>query len=283
MSDFKLTAENYYSSEANWEYCSVSQFKQFCGTNSRKGCEARAMAELRGEWQQEVTKALLIGSILDELWSGATAEDLINKFPDCVSTRGATKGQLKSEYQQAFQLYQRTLRDEKFRQFMSGDKQTIMTGEINGLKFKIKMDSYIDGVCITDLKTTQDASMDFRIFIPDSGQRVPFYIAQNYDIQLAVYQEIVRQNTGKKLPCYIAAVDKKPHPLPVIINLEQPLLDKALEEVKRNTDKISRLKSGEIEPIRCDSGDCDYCRDTYECKVMSASEFETHDISKNDI
>lgn len=28
-----LTAENYYSQEANEEYMSVSQFKDFCGTS----------------------------------------------------------------------------------------------------------------------------------------------------------------------------------------------------------------------------------------------------------
>ncbi len=44
-----------------------------------------------------------------------------------------------------------------------------------------------------------------------------------------------------------------------------------------NCEKIIRLKSGEIEPIRCNSGDCDYCRDTYVCEVVSSSEFETFD------
>ena len=97
----KLDESNYYSQEANWDYCSVSQYKQFCGSNARRGCEARAMAELKGEWHQEVTKALLIGSILDDLWSGATSEDLIIKYPDCVSTRGSTKGELKAEFRQS--------------------------------------------------------------------------------------------------------------------------------------------------------------------------------------
>jgi hypothetical protein len=166
---------------------------------------------------------------------------------------------------------------------MSGDKQTIMTGEIEGLPFKIKMDSYIPSVCITDLKTTQDASMDFRYYIPDSGQRLPFFLAYGYDIQLAIYREIVRQNTGENLRCYIAAIDKRSHPLPLTLEMEPPLLDKALEEVKRNCERVIRLKNGDIEPIRCDSGSCDYCRDTYECKIISASEFETHDIGKNDI
>lgn len=44
-----LTPENYYSPEANFEYMSVSQFKDFSGTYGQVGCEARAMAKLRGE------------------------------------------------------------------------------------------------------------------------------------------------------------------------------------------------------------------------------------------
>lgn len=276
----ELTKDNYYSLEMAQKYCSASQYKSFIGYPLSKVCEERAMAELRGEWKQETTKALLIGSILDSLWEGATTDELVDRFPECVSTRGATKGQLKSEFQQAIQLYERTVRDKKFSQYMSGEKQVQMTGVIADLPFKIRMDSYIDGVCITDLKTTQDASRDFRYYIPDSGERLPFYLAYNYDVQLAVYREIVRQNTGDTLRCYIAAVDKKPHPLPVIIEMEPQLLDEALENVKRNCGHIIKLKSGEIEPmIRCE--ECDYCRDTYECTVVSTSEFETHDVERN--
>ena len=272
----KLTESNYYSLESNQEYCSASQYKSFMGYPLSPGCEERAMAELSGKWEQETTKAMLIGSILDSLWEGADAETLVERFPECVSTRGATKGQLKSEYQQAIQLYQRTLKDETFCKLMSGDKQVIMTGEIEGLKFKIKMDSFIDGVCITDLKTTQDASMDFRYFIPDSGQRLPFYSAWGYDTQLAIYREIVRQNTGKVLRCYIAAIDKKTHPLPAVIELLPKLLDDRLLEVKKNANKIIQLKSGEIKVLgRCEC--CDYCRDTHKVQLVSNEEFETHD------
>ena len=42
-----LTNDNYYSPEANWEYMSVSQYKQFLK------CEAAAMAQLKGEWSSE--------------------------------------------------------------------------------------------------------------------------------------------------------------------------------------------------------------------------------------
>lgn len=275
----KLDESNYYSQAANMEYCSASQYKSFIGYPLYKACEAKAMAELKGAWIPETSKAMLIGSILDSLWEGATSEQLVEKFPDCVSTRGTTKGQLKSEYLQAITLYERTLRDEMFCKMMSGDKQVIMTGAIADLPFKIKMDSYVDGVCITDLKTTQDCSQDFRYYIPDSGERLPFYSAWGYDIQLAIYREIVRQNTGKTLRCYIAAIDKKPHPLPAIIEIEPKILDEKLEEVKRNAHKIISLKNGEIPKAllaRCE--ECDYCRDTYECRILSTSEFETHEV-----
>lgn len=277
-----LTDDNYYSLEADKEYCSASQLLDFIGRPIIPGCEARAMAKLRGEYQEETTKAMLVGSILDTLWEldDLPLEEKINiiaeKFPDCVSSRGNTKGELKTDYKQAIKLYQRTLQDELFCQFMSGEKQRIMTGEIEGMPFKIKMDSYIPGKAIVDLKTTKDASMNYRNYIADSGNWETFYRSFSYDIQLAIYREIVRQNTGETLRCYIAAVDKKDHPLPQIIELSPKLLDEALETVKSKVPMVKMLKSGEVKNL-CRCEECDYCRDTYKCKVLSSEEFETQD------
>ena len=272
-----LTEQSYYSAEMNKKYCSASQYLSFVGRPAVPGCEARTMAELNGEYQPETTKAMQIGSILDALWEGATTEELVDRFPDCVSTRGATKGQIKSEFYQAIQMYQRTSKDPLFAKYMSGKKQVIMTGEIEGLPFKIKMDSFHPGAAIVDLKTTQDSHPSHRYYNKLTGERLAFYLWWNYDVQLAIYREIVRQNTGDELPCFIAAIDKKPHPRPEIIQLDDVLLDEALETVKQNCKKIIMLKSGEIDPIRCESDDCDYCRDTYTCKGVTSGEFETMD------
>ena len=38
----QLTNENYYGKEANQEYLSVSQYKDFFGSLGKKGCESRA-------------------------------------------------------------------------------------------------------------------------------------------------------------------------------------------------------------------------------------------------
>ena len=172
---FSLTEKNYYSLEADRIYCSASQYLSMIGRPEIPGCEARAMAVLNGEYKEETSKAMLIGSILDTLWE---LDDLpfeeklniiANRFPECVSSRGSTKGELKTEYKQAVELYKRTLQDELFCQFMSGEKQVIMTGEIEGVPFKIKMDSYIPDTAIVDLKTTKDVSTKYRTYIPDSG------------------------------------------------------------------------------------------------------------------
>lgn len=272
-----LTESNYYTSEMDQVYCSASQYKDFEGCPIRPGCEERALKTISGEFVPETTKAMLMGSILDALWENDDPEYILQRFPDCVSSKGATKGQLKAEYQQIINIYQRTLREEKFCAYMSGDKQTIMTGVIEGLPFKIKIDSFIPGKAITDLKTTQSLDRNFRYFIPDSGERVPFYIAFGYDIQLAIYREIVRQNTGDTLRCYLAAVDKKPHPICDIIELTPKILDEALEGIKRNCADIIALKNGEVKPIRCNNSECDYCRDTHKCEVISNEEFELNE------
>lgn len=272
-----LQENNYYTIEASKEYCSASQLKDICGCPLLPGCEERALKTINGEYKPETTKALLMGSILDALWENDDPEYILERFPDCVSSRGATKGQLKAEYQQVMNMYQRTQREEKFCMYMSGDKQIIMTGIIEDLPFKIKIDSYIEGKAIVDLKTTQTLDRNFRYYIPDSGERVPFYIGYGYDIQLAIYREIVRQNTGDTLRCYLACVDKKPHPICDVIELPPKMLYEALEGVKRNCGRIIQLKNGEIQPLRCEHSDCDYCRDTHKCEVISTDEFELND------
>lgn len=275
-----LTEQNYYSVAMNQKYCSASQFRDFCGTPFLHACEERALKTLNGEWKPETTKALLMGSLLDALWENDDPEYLIERFPDCVSTRGATKGQLKSEFQQVINIYQMTLKSERFCAYMSGKKQVIQTGVIEGLPFKIKIDSFHEDKAIVDLKTTQTLDRNHRYYVPDSGERLPFYLYQNYDVQLAIYREVVRQNSGYTLPCYLAVADKMTHPICDVIQLPPKMLDEALDRVKRNAEHIIQLKNGEIEPIRCESSDCHYCRDTHVCQVISTDEFEANDIPK---
>ena len=244
----RLTAENYYSQEANKEYMSVSQFKDFVGTYGRRGCEFEAMEKLEGRWNPEPTTAMLVGSYVDSYIEG-TLDRFMNENPDIFSR----SGELKAPYKKAEDIISRIERDEYFMKYLSGEKQTIMTADLFGCKWKIKMDSYIPGVAIVDLKVM--ASITENKWVKDIGY-LDFVRYWNYDIQGAVYQKVVELNTGKKLPFYIAAATKETEPDIRIIQVTQNYLDEALELVRANIGRVLTVKNGEDEPDRCDVCDC---------------------------
>lgn len=256
----ELTNDNYYSMESNMYYCSVSQYKSFIGTPSNPACEAAAMADLRGEIEHKaVSTALLVGSYVDAYYSGEF-DQFIDEHPEIFRMNGT----LKSAFKQANTMIARSKKDALFQRYMEGDKQLILTGDIEGVPFKVKIDS-TDHKRITDLKTVRKISETF--FVKDSGERITFIEKWNYDLQAAIYQEIYFQNYGKRLPFYICAVDKSRssidgsfHPRIAVIQIPQSAMDDRLAEVRHNVRRIEMLKTGEIEPIAC--GVCDYCADT---------------------
>ena len=240
-----LNAENYYSREANLEYMSVSQFKAF------DACPAAAMAELRGEYQRPTSTALLVGSYVDAFFEG-TLEDFKARNAAAILKRD---GNLKADYVQAETMIDRAYKDALFMEYMSGEKQVIMTGEIMGVKVKIKIDSYHAGKMIVDLKTVRDFD---RVSTPNG--RKHFIDAWGYDLQGAVYQEIVRQNTGDKLPFYIAAITKETVPDLDVIQISQAVLDRAYEHFTKFVTYYDGVKRGVFEEDHC--GVCNYCKST---------------------
>lgn len=246
----QLTAENYYSKEANREYMSVSQFKDFAGTYGKMPCEFYAMEKLEGRWEDEKTTALMVGSYVDAYFEGT-----LERFKEENPSLFKRDGNLKAEYVKAEEIIARIERDEYFMKYMSGQKQVIMTGELFGTKWKIKIDSYIPDVAIVDLKIM--ASITDLKWVKDIGY-LDFVRYWGYDIQGAIYQEIVRQNTGKKLPFYIAGATKEKEPDIRIIHVTDNYLQEALNLVEMNIPRILNVKSGEAEPDKCEL--CDCCR-----------------------
>lgn len=185
---FQLTSENYYSDIANYEYMSVSQFKDFAGTYGKLGCEECAMAKIRGKYKEPDRTALLEGSYVDSFYEGT-----LDKFKEEHAELFRQDGELKANFIKAEKAIARSLRDPLFQEYMSGEKQVIMTGELFGSKWKIKMDSYHPGRAIVDLKYMQ--SLTKFGYVPDIGY-LDFVRYWGYDLQGAIYQEIVYQNTG---------------------------------------------------------------------------------------
>lgn len=236
-----ITRENYFSEEAQNQYMGATQFKAFMA------CEAAALAELRGAYKRPVTPALLIGSYVDAYFEGR-AEEFKNEHPELFTKQG----ELKAEYKRAEYIIRRVTRDELFMRYMSGEKQAIRTGTIEGVPVKIKMDSYHEGRAIVDMKIMKDFGA---IYSPELGRQT-FVEAWGYDIQGAIYQSI----EGNGLPFYIAGATKETEPDIAIIHVPQHYITSAMEIVRGNIHRFYALKNGESEPIRCEH--CDYCKQT---------------------
>lgn len=258
----KLTAENYYSSEANREYFSASQVKSFMK------CPAATMAELRGEYVKPVTNSLLIGSYVDAYFEG-TLNEFIAEHPEVLKCDGT----LKAEYERAQTMCDRAERDAFWMSFQQGDKQRILTGTIEGIPFKAKLDVYLPGERIVDTKTVKDFKPQYK---PGAGM-VSFIEAWSYDLQMAIYQAL----EGNGLPCYIDAVTKEPCPDIAVIPIPQHYMDAALAVLRTDLAYYDAIKQGQIEPPRC--GHCDYCKSTKVLdRVQEITEFESEEEELNE-
>lgn len=261
----ELTSENYFSSENNLKYMGSSQFK------SMLKCEAATLADINGEFPREETTALLVGSYVDAHYEGTL--DIFKAQHPQIFTK---QGELKAEYRQANEIISRAERDEFFSRYMNGQKQVIFTGEIAGVPYKIKVDSYHPHKCIVDLKCVKDFE---DIYDPDIGAWQHFIDYWGYTIQGAIYQEIIRQNTGEILPFYIAAVTKeKPQPDLRVYYIPNETLSEQLETVKNLSPRFTKIKRGELTPQRCEK--CAYCRFT---KVLTEAVNYKDEIAENDM
>lgn len=261
MAFLPLTAENYYSVEANMAYMSCSQFKAF------RACEAAALAEVKGEYIRAQTSALLVGSYIDAHFDGSL-EAFRGEHPELFKRDGT----LKAEYGRAEDVITRLESDKLFRMLMSGRKQVIRTGEIGGVPFKIKMDCLLgpgevreimeefpetmsvfgfgDGA-IVDEKAMKDMEP---IWSSEEHRYVNFVEAWGYDIQGAIYQAV----EGHMLPFILAVGTKESAPDLAALYLPDGDLSAKLAEVEDAAPRYQAIKAGRVDPRPC--GRCAYCR-----------------------
>lgn len=268
-----LTDENYYSRESNIEYFSASQVKSF------KRCEACGLAELNGTYQREETSSLLVGGYVDAHFDRSL--DLFKAQHPSIFTK---QGDLKAEYKRANGIIERLERDPLAMRMMDGDRQKIVTGTIGGAPFKAKLDFLLgrdtvrkiaddfpgmadlaleDGA-IVDLKTTKD----FQPMYKEGEGRISFIEYWGYTLQLAIYRELVRQQTGLILPCYILAATKEEVPDIRLFRIPEHAMDTELELLEGDMEHLMAVKSGDVEPERCE--ECNYCKET---RVLGVAEY----------
>lgn len=258
-----VTPENYYDPEINMAYMGSTQYKAF------QKCEAAALAQLRGEYPQETTTAMLIGSYVDAYFSGEMSA-FKARHPEIFKRDGV----LKAEYIHAESIIKRMESDELYSLLMSGRKQVIKTGTIAGVPFKIKIDSLLDGsTCEKIVKRFPETASVFGlcdgaivdqkvmrsvadVWSDEDQCKIPFVEAWGYDSQGAIYQAI----DGHMLPFILAVGTKEDSPDLVPLYIPDVDLAAKLAEVEDNAPRYQAIKEGKIEPHSC--GRCPYCKAT---------------------
>lgn len=242
----RLTSKNYYSPEMNQEYWSVSQYKDFVK------CEAMAMAKLRGEYEPPMTRALLVGSFIDAYFEG-TLKRFKEDHPEIFTKKGA----FLSDFKKANDMIKQLRKDTIFMQAMSGKKQKIMTAELFGTKWKIKIDSYHEDASIVDLKIVA---------------KYKSLVLFEYDIQGAVYSEVekIKKERHSRLPFYLAVATKERVMNKDIFHIEDDIIERRLEEMEKRMPHFIEVKEGREDPTYC--GECEYCRSVLGAKIRRYSE-----------
>lgn len=290
-----VTNENYFDPEVQMEYMGVSQYKDFLD------CPARALATIKGEYKEEMTKAMTVGSFVDAYFEGTldkfkaehpevfniklvenddTKTKIAEVMPELLTKGGKwqsgalTKAreahpefftlqmELKADFVQAEEIIQRIESDELFMEHMSGQKQVIFTAELFGTPWKIKIDSYHPGKAIDDLKIMRSLERIMGIsFVQHWG----------YDLQMAVYSEVEAIATGgERLETYLDVATKEEPADLAIVHIPAWRRKECLSEVEKNMPRILAYKRGELEAPGC--GVCPYCRGIKKAKVIEFDE-----------
>lgn len=271
----ELTRDNYYTPEADREYMSCSQYQSFCE------CEAKAMAKIEGRWTDPDKEAFLVGNYFHTFFEGPEAhEQFIREHFDKIFKTKVIKGK-KGEpdqtvvtgkyapYEQADKMIEVSQNDPLIKSLIDlpGENEKIMTGELWGVPWRIRLDKYVpDGRMIIDWKTV--ANISELKWSEAMHEKVTFIDAYGYMMRAAVYTEIEKQNakSSEDAPFIIVAISKQDYPDKEALYLNhRQRYDYELEQIKKRLGMIQMIKAGRIKPKRC--GCCDYCRAT---KVLTS-------------
>lgn len=156
-----------------------------------------------------------------------------------------------------------TLADDDFFNFIyaGGDKEVIVTGEIDGITWKGKIDSLVlDKGYFCDIKTVD--GIHKRHYNPETRINENFIVDRHYTLQMALYQELIKQTFGKECQPFIFAVSKQTPPDKGAFDFNgdvQFIMKDELENVLANQHHIWSVLMGETKPTAC--GKCEYCRE----------------------
>ena len=247
-----LSDENYYGSEANRQYMSVSSYKSFLE------CEAMALAKLTGAYKPiSDPTALLVGNYTHSYFeSRESHEKFISENKDKMFSSRKPYGLLKS-FQIAEQMIKRLENEPAFLNLYQGEKESIVTGELFNVEWKGKIDCLnVEDGYFVDIKTTKD--IHERKWNDTYCERVTFIENYGYVLQMAVYKTLLEMKYEREFTPIIAAVSKQTPSEAKLIMIDEDKMQFELSLLEERIERVQQVKTGKVEPVAC--GKCEYCR-----------------------
>lgn len=264
-----LDRKNYFSPEAESLYLGSSSYKAFDVFHG--GCEAKELAKLKGEWQEESKDAFLLGSYVHS-WNSGDLQEFIMDHPEMFKKNG----EIYAKYELGDTMINTLKNDKMVQKIREGaEMERIFTGAIGGVAFKIQVDILnIEKGYFADIKTTKNLQEIY--YNTNKKCRETFIDKYDYYSQFAIYAEILRQNLGmvegEYLEPYVIVVDKQTIPDHTIIDMGTGFIKDKLEEMKERLPRIMSVRKGENEAFKC--GKCDYCKSKKQAKIITLDEYK---------
>jgi hypothetical protein len=222
------------------------------GYGKNPPCPAKVVAQQCGEWPYNPpSDAMLAGSYLDAILTTDSGETWLAEHPECVSTRGATKGELKKAFSHVPEMAERIKSKPVWQELSQAQGQVMLKGEIGCQQFIAILDWLdLDNAKITDLKLCSDTS-DQWFDIGGMNKKLPFYF--QWIEQLLIYQHLVSAEYGVWCDCYVLTVAEN---LPVrhILVSDDMVFKWAYNRLQERIAEATHLKQ---HPHYCMQ--CDYC------------------------
>ena len=284
----KLTAENYYEDTEYFSNSLVSSYMQ---------CPAKQEAIRKGEWDDFHDKdgnpifyePFGVGHYFESLLQGDS--ERVKETDEFKAICLTKTGKPNAKAVMVENMYEMCKDDPIFIKATTGEYEKILTGEIHGYKFKCKVDVLnTDLKFFTDIKSTkaklvkkfdedlQSWVSDFNFFDwnDKTRKKESFFDMWNYWLQLAIYQELIKQNYGELFQPFIAGSSKvKPHFYDVFQvpknedGSYHERLEFELSELKLKLQLIDNIRNGFEEPKRCNDSKCNYCMSSYKLEAPS--------------
>lgn len=288
VEDFVLTDDNYFSREADQLFMSVSQLK--CWLK----CEwLWAGKYARGEAKEQPSPALSLGTFFHTLLLEPEKVDaVLEEHAAMLLTKSGKDGADTARLREiATFIHQRP----ELTCALVGEREKIFTAEIDGVRWKIKVDvwnpdgfppgtpgvpdAYIGLPYFLDLKTCADLLAEQ--YVPRTGTRGNFISQRDYWLQISMYRQIIAQNVGA-FPMGLIMGCGKPTAQLVVPNIGIfPMIDeRTLEQARfEATGFISEIRDavmGRRGLRKCQQ--CDWCRSTRTNFWFEIGGEETHEF-----